>query len=125
MRKASAGPVSSADPLWVTPDERAALEAHIPEVSGIWAAVLFELGGPAPPLDFDEGIYFAIALAGPIRPDGTVAVDMPMPELRSMLARVREDLATRPDVEEHRAHRVECVCARMLGTEDLPQGHGC
>jgi hypothetical protein len=83
----------------VTADERAELEAHIPEVSGIWAAVDFELGGPVPPLSFDEGIRLAMALAGPISPDGTVVVDMPMSELRSMLARVREDLATRPEVE--------------------------
>lgn len=113
----SAGP-------WVTADERTALEDHIPEVSGVGAAVQFVLGGLAPPLTFDEGIRFAMAFAGPIRPDGTVTVDMPMPELRSTLERVREDLATRPETEEHRASQIECACARILGTEDLPQGHG-
>lgn len=110
--------------LWLTPEERVALEAHIPEISGICAAVHFMLGGPIPPLTFDDGIYLVMALAGPTRPDGTVAVDMPAPELRSMLARVWEDLATRPEVEESRAHQIECACARMLGTKDLPQGHG-
>lgn len=109
---------------WVSPDERAALEAHVPEISGVWAAARFGLGGPEPPLTFDEGIYFAIALAGPIRPDGTVAVDMPMPELRSMLVRIQEDLATHPELDERQARQIECVCARMLGTKDLPQGHG-
>lgn len=115
----------SADLLCVTPDERDALEAHIPEISGIWAAIRFELGGPVPPLTFDEGIYLAIALAGPIRSDGKVAVDMPVPELRSMLTRIQKDLATHPGIDERRAHRIERACARMLGTEGLPQGHGC
>lgn len=99
---------------WVTPEERVALEAHLPEISGVWAAVLCEIGGPVPPLTFDEGIRLAIALAGPIRADGTVAIDMPTLELRSMLARVQEDLARQPGVDGHRVRQIESVCARFL-----------
>lgn len=103
---------------WVTAAERTALEQYVVEVSGPWAAIMYELGGPTPPLTFDEGVYLLTAASGPVRADGTVAVLMPLSELRERLARIREDLVQK---DEERYAQVEDICGRLLGTEDLPR----